>query len=167
LEQEIGVLTEDEQKGWTLFHKLPTRLRDAVRRDLQTITSRAQVLASATRLHSTVFSNVQRETPTTRTRFTRETRETRAESASNNTSEKGKEPTKKSFTYAARETHARHGREDPSPAKKGSSGGVIIIQRKVLSVRPRRSQRTRLPTGQTLNLRGHAGESHECRTQET
>jgi hypothetical protein len=63
LEGEIGSLTEDERQGWTLFHALKPDLRDAVRRDLERITSRAQVLASAQRLEKTV-AREKRETNT-------------------------------------------------------------------------------------------------------
>jgi hypothetical protein len=54
LEDDVGPLTEDERKGWALFHALSPALRRAVRQDLRTITSRAQVLAAAVRLETIV-----------------------------------------------------------------------------------------------------------------
>jgi hypothetical protein len=105
LEEEIGSITEDERKGWALFHALTPRLRDAVRRDLKTITSRAQVLASAQRLESTVL----REKPADRTQSARHTSSPR---------EHTRTLPHRGGRSTARETLTRSERSSPSPSKK-------------------------------------------------
>lgn len=117
LEEEIGILSEDERKGWQLFHALTSPLRDAVRRDLERITSRAQVLASATRLETTVS----KDAPAGRTRYSREPRERERES-SENTKGRGKPFAQRFPPRFTREPHARTERGSPSPAKRQRHG---------------------------------------------
>jgi hypothetical protein len=105
LEGEVGPLNEDERKGWALFHALTPSLRDAVRRDLRTITSRAQVLASAQRLETTISKGrvADRHRPARSSTSIRET--------SRNTSGQ-------SGRRGARDSQAPSERGSPAPPKK-------------------------------------------------